>query len=134
MSALRSGFSAYRRLFRARQIAFSGDRVALRESRLALRAEFQKNASVRDAAALAELFKGVDEVEDMLTSGILQGKVVKDEKTDSTKVEVKIRKDQSMKMDKKDINKIEHLGDAGPAKGEKTLDDLVVTECKSSKK
>ena len=55
---------------------------------------------------------------------------LKDELTDTTKVEVKIRTDQSAKMDKKDINKIEHLGDAGPAKGEKGLDDVVV--CKSS--
>ena len=130
MSALRSGASAYRRLFRARVVAFSGDRVALRESRLALRLEFVKNKDVGDAAALVDLFKGVDEVEEMLRSGILQGKVVKDELTDTTKVEVKIRKDQSAKMDKKDINKIEHLGDAGPAKGEKGLDDVVV--CKSS--
>ncbi len=63
MSALRAGASAYRRLFRARQVAFFGDRVALRESRVALRAEFH----------------------------------------------------------------------AGPAKGEKGLDDVVVNQCKSSK-
>ncbi len=133
MSALRAGASAYRRLFKARQVAFCGDRVALRESRVALRSEFLKNKDVKDAASLAELFKGVDEVEEMLRSGILQGKIVKDEQTEATKVEVKIRKDQSMKMDKKDLNKIEHLGDAGPAKGEKGLDDVVVNQCKSSK-
>lgn len=47
-------------------------------ARIALRDEFSKNRSVTDAAALTELFKGVDEVDEMLRFNIVQGKLNKE--------------------------------------------------------
>ena len=62
-------------MFRARQKLFQGDERALRESRVALRAEFEKNRVVTDAAHLEGLFVMIDEAEDMMLHGIVQGKL-----------------------------------------------------------
>jgi len=71
-------FSAYRRLFRARRILFQNDDTALRQSRVAIRQEFVKNRDV-DVSSQREHFEGllgvVDEAEDMLLHGIVQGKL-----------------------------------------------------------
>jgi complex III assembly factor LYRM7 len=67
-------FSAYRRLFRARRQLFGGDVEALRESRVAMRAEFDKQKA---APTSGEGFEGlltmVDEAVDMLRHGIVRG-------------------------------------------------------------
>ena len=72
---MRRALAGYRRLFRARQKLFQGDERALRESRVALRAEFEKNRVVTDAAHLEGLFVMIDEAEDMMLHGIVQGKL-----------------------------------------------------------
>mmetsp|Transcript_13133 Transcript_13133/g.21789 ORF Transcript_13133/g.21789 Transcript_13133/m.21789 type:complete len:128 (-) Transcript_13133:137-520(-) len=65
--------SGYRRLFRARNKLFQGDVRALAESRLAIRAEFDKNRIVPDASHLEGLLVMIDEAEDMMLHGIVQG-------------------------------------------------------------
>ncbi len=66
-------FSGYRRLFRARKSLFTGDVRAMAESRIAIRAEFDKNRSVTDPQHLEGLLVMVDEAEDMLLNGIVRG-------------------------------------------------------------
>lgn len=68
--------SGYRRLFRARKALFDGDHRAMRESRVAIRAEFVKNKSVTDSNHLEGLLVMIDEAEDMLLHGIVRGKHV----------------------------------------------------------
>ena len=68
-------FSGYRRLFRARNKLFQGDIRALAESRLAIRAEFEKNRVVSDPHHLEGLLVMIDEAEDMMLHGIVQGKL-----------------------------------------------------------
>jgi hypothetical protein len=65
--------SGYRRLFRARNKLFVGDVRALAESRLAIRAEFDKNLTVGDPSHLEGLLVMIDEAEDMMLHGIVQG-------------------------------------------------------------
>ena len=89
------GLSAYRRLFRARQQLFQGDALALVKSGGELRNEFIKNKYVSNPEELNELFVGVDEVEDMMLHGIMQGKVNKQTNT----VEVKIKPEHTVAMD-----------------------------------
>ena len=67
--------SGYRRLFRARNQLFQGDLRALKESRNAIRAEFDKNRFVTDPALLEGLLVMIDEAEDMMLHGIVQGKL-----------------------------------------------------------
>ena len=68
-------FSGYRRLFRARNKLFQGDMRALAESRIAIRAEFEKNRVVLDPHHLEGLLVMIDEAEDMMLHGIVQGKL-----------------------------------------------------------
>ena len=74
MSARSRVFSAYRRLFRARNELFQGDVQAMRESRVAIKSEFLKN---RSAPTAGDHFEGlllmVDEAVDMLRHGIVRG-------------------------------------------------------------
>ena len=65
--------SGYRRLFRARNKLFQGDSRALRESRYAIRAEFDKNRNVSDPYQLDGFLRMIDEAEDMMLHGIVQG-------------------------------------------------------------
>jgi hypothetical protein len=69
-------FSAYRRLFRARARLFQGDGEALQESGRAIRQQFMQN---RAAPTSGEHFEGllgmVDEAEDMLLTGFVQGRL-----------------------------------------------------------
>jgi complex III assembly factor LYRM7 len=67
--------SGYRRLFRARNKLFHGDLRALAESRIAIRAEFNKNRVVSDPYHLEGLLVMIDEAEDMMLHGIVQGKL-----------------------------------------------------------
>ena len=72
-------FSAYRRLFRARAKLFQGDVAALQESRKAIRLQFVQNKTV---PTFGDHFEGllsmVDEAEDMLLTGFVQGKLNQD--------------------------------------------------------
>jgi complex III assembly factor LYRM7 len=65
----------YRRLFRARQFLFQGDDKAMRESRVAIRAEFDKNRNVAEGEHLEGLISMIDEAEDMLLHGIARGEL-----------------------------------------------------------
>ena len=60
---------------RARAALFREDDYALRESRLKLREEFGAQAGVSDAAQVAELLRGADEVEELLRENVVQGRL-----------------------------------------------------------
>ena len=74
MSAQARVFAGYRRLFRARKSLFKRDYRALRESRVAIKDSFMKNKAVSTEGTHFEgLLAMVDEAEDMLRHGIVQG-------------------------------------------------------------
>jgi len=89
-------FSAYRRLFRARTKLFGEDTEALRESRNAIRQQFVQHKS---APTSGDHFEGlltmVDEAEDMLLHGFVQGKL----NTESQHYEVKIESEHTGNAD-----------------------------------
>ncbi|KAL7477818.1 hypothetical protein ACHAW6_003618 [Cyclotella cf. meneghiniana] len=94
-TALRA-ISGYRRLFRARRHLFSGDNRALRESRIAIRAEFDKNKNVAGPPEHIEgLLQMIDEAEDMLLHGIVRGELNRERNV----VEVKIGPEHETRMD-----------------------------------
>lgn len=69
-------FAAYRQLFRARSKLFSGDDVALRESRTAIRQQFAQHAAATTSGPHFEgLLQMADEAADMLLRGIVQGRL-----------------------------------------------------------
>ncbi|GKY96668.1 hypothetical protein MPSEU_000626400 [Mayamaea pseudoterrestris] len=67
-------FSGYRRLFRARKILFQNDTVALQESRKAIKQEFVKQRQA-PVSQLDMLLLMIDEAEDMMKHGIVQGQL-----------------------------------------------------------
>lgn len=79
--------AGYRRLFRARKKLFHGDNRALIESRIAIRAQFKANRNAVGAAQMEGLLTMVDEAEDMLLTGIVQGQL--NEETGNYQVKVK---------------------------------------------
>ena len=89
-------FSAYRRLFRARAKLFQGDVEALKESRHAIRQQFLQN---KHAPTSGEHFEGlltmVDEAEDMLLHGFVQGTL----NAESHHYEVKIKPEHTADAD-----------------------------------
>lgn len=97
-------FSAYRRLFRARAQLFEADRQAMQESRKAIREQFMLN---KNAPTSGEHFEGllamVDEAEDMLLRGFVQGKL----NPETQHYEVKIKKEHTADSD--DMTKVPQL-------------------------
>ena len=94
-TALRA-ISGYRRLFRARRQLFAGDTRALSESKLAIRAEFDKNRSVTGPPEHIEgLLSMIDEAEDMMLHGIVRGELNQERNV----VEVKISPEHEARMD-----------------------------------
>lgn len=83
--------SGFRRLLRARRIPFASDPHALSESRKELKTQFMLQKDVTDNGQIIELLKGIDEVEEMLRTSIVQGTVSGE--ADETRVNVKIRED-----------------------------------------
>jgi len=71
--ALRPVLSAFRRLMRARELAFLGDMEMLTQSRIAVRDEFLRHKDVTDGASITELLQGADEATDMLKHHLVQG-------------------------------------------------------------
>ena len=65
--------SGYRRLFRARRNLFGGDERAMKESRIAIKAEFVKNRTITETQHMEACLTGVDEAEDMLLHQIMRG-------------------------------------------------------------
>lgn len=70
---------AYRRLLRARALAFRDDDLALVESRKAIRAGFSNASAETDPTTLAELHRGVDECVQMLTQNVIQSRLKTDD-------------------------------------------------------
>ena len=98
-------FSGYRRLFRARKILFTGDDRAMRESRVAIRTEFDKNRYVIDPTHLEGLIVMVDEAVDMLLHGIVRGELNQEKNT----YEVKIKKEHAESMDTETITHLDPI-------------------------
>ena len=80
-------FAGYRRLFRARHSLFQGDDRAMRESRVAIRAEFEKNRNVPEGTHLEGLIGMIDEAEDMLLHGFARGDLNQDTGRYGTKLQ-----------------------------------------------
>eukprot|EP00518_Triparma_eleuthera_P004879 CAMPEP_0182453820 /NCGR_PEP_ID=MMETSP1319-20130603/717_1 /TAXON_ID=172717 /ORGANISM="Bolidomonas pacifica, Strain RCC208" /LENGTH=120 /DNA_ID=CAMNT_0024651775 /DNA_START=277 /DNA_END=636 /DNA_ORIENTATION=+ len=99
----------YRRLMRARLVPFANDPRALSESRKELKTQFLANKDLTDAAQITELMKGVEEVEGLLRTGLVQGEV-KEHDTDDIRVHVKIREENATAMDPEAINHLENMG------------------------
>mmetsp|Transcript_23333 Transcript_23333/g.39826 ORF Transcript_23333/g.39826 Transcript_23333/m.39826 type:complete len:138 (-) Transcript_23333:261-674(-) len=104
-TALRA-LSGYRRLFRARKQLFTGDERALRESRFAIRAEFDKNKTITGPPEHIEgLLSMIDEAEDMLLHGIVRGELNQDRNV----VEVKIGPEHESRMDTETMTHIDPI-------------------------
>lgn len=65
--------SGFRRLMRSARVVFGSDAFAFQNAKMQLKAEFRKNSAVTDAKQLSELYKGIDEVDEMLRFNIVQG-------------------------------------------------------------
>ena len=65
--------SGFRQLLKSSRYVFSGDSRAVAAARVQLRDEFLKNKDVSDAATLKDLYKGIQEVDEMLRFNIVQG-------------------------------------------------------------
>jgi complex III assembly factor LYRM7 len=104
-TALRA-LSGYRRLFRARKQLFAGDKQALRESRFAIRAEFDKNRAITGPTEHIEgLLTMIDEAEDMLLHGIVRGELNQDRNV----IEVRIGPEHESRMDTETMTHIDPI-------------------------
>ncbi|CAM9130699.1 unnamed protein product [Ascophyllum nodosum] len=74
-SLRREVLGGYRRLLRARLVAFKGDSTMLAASKQQLRLEFDNNKEIVNPKKIAGLIKGIDEVEGMLLHNIAQGRL-----------------------------------------------------------
>jgi hypothetical protein len=72
MSLSRSG---YRRLLKSATVLFRKDQFALTNAKSELRSEFLKNKSVTDVDELTALFRGIEEVDEMLRFNVVQGEL-----------------------------------------------------------
>lgn len=114
-SAARSSvLGGYRRLLRLRKRVFVGDQYAIDQARVQLRLEFLKHKDVRDTQELAGLVKGIEEVEEMFTMNIVQGKL-----NQEGNYEVKLRPEQHLKD--KEHEMVTHVDD-------RLVNDNVVVE------
>mmetsp|Transcript_9102 Transcript_9102/g.15388 ORF Transcript_9102/g.15388 Transcript_9102/m.15388 type:complete len:123 (-) Transcript_9102:194-562(-) len=68
-----AALAGYRRLIRTAQVVFKNDTFAITQAKIKLREEFLKQKDVTDKATLTELFKGIDDVDEMLRFNIVQG-------------------------------------------------------------
>jgi complex III assembly factor LYRM7 len=96
--------SGYRRLFRARSFLFQGDDRALRESRLAIRAEFTKNKNA-PPSQIPQLLQMIDDAEDMLLHGIVQGQLNEEKNV----VEVKLGPEHESRMDSETMTHLDPI-------------------------
>ena len=104
MSTVARALSGYRRLFRARSILFQGDERALRESRVAIRAEFDKQKQA-PASQIPELLQMIDDAEDMLLHGIVRGELNEDRNV----VEVKLGPEHESRMDSETMTHLDPI-------------------------
>ncbi|KAJ1454134.1 hypothetical protein M885DRAFT_618376 [Pelagophyceae sp. CCMP2097] len=123
------GLSAFRRLMRARAQLFKNDELALFESRMKLREEFSAQREVSEAAELVELFKGVDEIEDLLKNNIVQGKI-----NERGNVEVKLAARNEAEARMRPMDEIPDLDFIQPGfKADKPENPLPRSACASKK-
>jgi hypothetical protein len=120
--------SGYRRLFRARKCLFEGDTRAMRESKVAIRKEFDKNRRLTDPNHLEGLLVMIDEAEDMLLNGIVRGELNKEKNV----YEVKIKKEHAANMDKETITHIDPIT-AETSNNESSHPNVVVTSTSGKK-
>jgi len=130
-SAATRALSGYRRLFRARKVVFQNDARALRESAVAIRAEFDKNRHMTGPPEHIEgLLSMIDEAADMMLHGIIQGEL----NPNSGNYEVKIKPEHASGMDTETIT---HLDPISAETGDMMKDDgtpkVVVTSTKGDK-
>lgn len=97
--------SGYRRLFRARKILFTGDDRAMRESRVAIRAQFDANRNASDPAQIEGFVVMIDEAEDMLLNGIVRGELNRERNT----YEVKVKKEHTENMESGTPNQMDPI-------------------------
>mmetsp|Transcript_9593 Transcript_9593/g.14875 ORF Transcript_9593/g.14875 Transcript_9593/m.14875 type:complete len:131 (+) Transcript_9593:172-564(+) len=101
-------FASFRRLFRARRKLFLGDDRAMRESRTAIRVEYEKN-SMAPAAQISELIAMADDAAHMLTHGIVRG----DLNTETGNYEVKVKAHHAQGVENSDNIQVEALKSDG---------------------
>ena len=65
----------FRKLLRTAKYVFKGDTFAISQARITLRQEFLKHKDISDKQQLIELFRGIEEVDEMLRFNIVQGKL-----------------------------------------------------------
>ena len=97
-------FSGYRRLFRARKQLFGRDEHAMNESRIAIRAQFESNRSAVGDQHIEGLLSMVDEAEDMLLNGIVQGEL--NQETGNYQVKVKPQHTETVAQHKSNMEPI----------------------------
>jgi hypothetical protein len=120
--------SGYRRLFRARKSLFEGDTRAMRESRVAIRNEFDKHRQVTDPTHLDGLLVMIDEAEDMLLNGIVRGELNRERNT----YEVKIKKEHAANMEEETITHIDPIT-AETSNNKSSHPNVVVTSSSGKK-
>mmetsp|Transcript_35148 Transcript_35148/g.45131 ORF Transcript_35148/g.45131 Transcript_35148/m.45131 type:complete len:136 (+) Transcript_35148:82-489(+) len=106
--------SGFRKLLKLRKVVFAGDEHALKSSANALKSEFLKNKNEEDPIKLAEMIKGIDEVEEMLRFNIVQAK-----ENDEGNYAVNFTDDHkaSMRNDDQELNVITESGVAETKEG-----------------
>ena len=106
-----SGLLSYRRLLRSVSFVFKQDVFAIQQAKIQLRAEFMKNSDVKDPDMLEALYKGVEEVDEMLRFNIVQGTMNKrgnfdvDLSSEEKKTTVEAHKDLPQGVDLEPIDK-----------------------------
>jgi len=103
-STLPRVLSGYRRLFRARKKLFQNDGKAMLESRHAIRAQFDVNRNATGAQHIEGLLTMIDEAEDMLLHGIVQGEL--DEDSGNYQVKVKPEHTDTVEADQSKMEPI----------------------------
>mmetsp|Transcript_9254 Transcript_9254/g.13847 ORF Transcript_9254/g.13847 Transcript_9254/m.13847 type:complete len:138 (-) Transcript_9254:342-755(-) len=121
-------FSGYRRLFRARKSLFIGDILAMKESRVAIRAQFDSNRNATDPTHIEGCLTMVDEAEDMILNGIVRGELNEDKNS----YEVKIKPQHAESMDGESITHMDPITSETSLNESSGKPDVVVTSSSSS--
>jgi hypothetical protein len=101
----------------------------MRESRIAIRTQFDANRNATDPAQLEGLILMVDEAEDMLLNGIVRGEL----NTEKNTYEVKVKKEHAQNMDSETITHMDPIT-AETSLNESGKPDVMVTKsCTSGK-
>mmetsp|Transcript_10737 Transcript_10737/g.10863 ORF Transcript_10737/g.10863 Transcript_10737/m.10863 type:complete len:89 (+) Transcript_10737:28-294(+) len=77
-SIVSRALSGYRKLNRAQKKLFNGDILAQSNARIEIRKHFEQNKNESDQGQIEQMLTMIDEAEDMMLHGILQGKLNED--------------------------------------------------------